>query len=118
MTTFQDLAVSHVTGHVVGVTGRGPSGEPVSGVGAQTVRIVERLAELLAKHDLDLSSVVRLRIYLTRITDWQEHVIAPVATGFAGVLPPCTVVEVAALVEPWMAIEIEVDVALPGDSDG
>lgn len=118
MATFADLAVSHVTGHVAGITGRGPAGEPVSGAGAQTGRIVERLAGLLAKHDLDLSSVVRLRIYLTRMTDWREHVLAPVATAFAGVLPPCTVVEVAALVEPWMAIEIEVDVALPGDCDG
>jgi enamine deaminase RidA (YjgF/YER057c/UK114 family) len=115
MTTFQEMAVSRHTGHVVGLTGRGPSGEPINGVAAQTDRIMTRLAELLARHNMDLSSVVRLRIFLTDINDWRQHVLAVVSTAFADVLPPCTVLEIAALVEPWMAIEVEVDVAMPGD---
>jgi enamine deaminase RidA (YjgF/YER057c/UK114 family) len=95
---------------VMGMVGRDASGAVVDGVAAQTRRSMERAEEALAQHGLDRSSFVRLRVYLTSIEDWP--VVREELSGFLGEeWPPAIVVEVSALVEPEMKVEIEVDAA-------
>ena len=113
MTVFVELAVSGVTGHVVGIVGRGVDGVPVQGAHDQTNRAIERLRDLLERHGAGMDSVVRLRVYLTEMTDWSTTVLPLVSAGWASKIPPCTVVGIAALVEPWMRVEFEVDIAMP-----
>jgi enamine deaminase RidA (YjgF/YER057c/UK114 family) len=93
---------------VMGMVGRDRDGQVVSGVGPQTRRALERVEEALRGEGVDRRAVARLRVYLTDIGDW------PVArdeiTAFVGEdWPPAVVVQVQALVEPSMKVEIEVE---------
>lgn len=93
---------------VMGMVGRDADGRVVPGVGPQTRRALERVEEALSGEELDRGAVARLRVYLTDIDDW------PVArdeiTAFLGEeWPPAVVVQVQALVEPSMKVEIEVE---------
>jgi enamine deaminase RidA (YjgF/YER057c/UK114 family) len=102
---------SHVL-FVSGLVGRDEAGGPITGTVPQAQRIFERLQELLATLGLKFDSVVRVRIYLTDIAEWSA-VSAVVASRFAESVPPCTVLGVTALVEPWMGVEIDFEVGIP-----
>jgi len=95
----------------MGMVGRDRStGEVVAGVVPQTRRSLERVEEALTEHELDRSSLVRLRVYLTNIGDWPA--VRDEITAFLGNdWPPALVVAVSALVEPAMKVEIEADAA-------
>lgn len=58
-----------------------------------------------------MSDVVRTRMYLTRIRDW-EHVARAHAEFFGSVRPATTLVQVAKLIDPNMLVEIEADAML------
>ena len=60
--------------------------------------------------------MIRTRIYVTDISRWRE-VGAVHAEFFGAVRPAATMVEVAALIEPGLLVEIEAD-AYVGDSNG
>ena len=93
---------------VIGMVGRDGSGMVVDGVRAQTACAFERVRGVLAEYGRDLGAVVRMRIYLTDMADWpavREEVTAAVGEEW----PPAVVVQVAALVEPSMQVELEVD---------
>jgi enamine deaminase RidA (YjgF/YER057c/UK114 family) len=95
---------------VVGMVGRDASGVVVEGVTAQTRRALERIEEALAEHGRDRHALVRLRVYLTEIGDWPA--VRDEITSFLGEdWPPAAVVQVQALVEPSMKVELEVDAA-------
>lgn len=94
----------------MGMVGRSPAGEVVDGVVAQTRRSLERLEEALAEHGIERASLVRLRVYLTNMSDWPA--VRDEITAFLGdEWPPAVVVGVSALVEASMHIEIEADAA-------
>ena len=79
---------------------------------AQAVRCFEIIDTALRGLGADLSQVVRTRMFVTDIARWQEYGRAH-AERFAG-HPPCTtMVEVKALIDPQMLIEIEVDAVSP-----
>uniref|UniRef100_UPI0031D15623 Rid family hydrolase n=1 Tax=Mycobacterium sp. TaxID=1785 RepID=UPI0031D15623 len=59
-----------------------------------------------------LSDVVRTRVYVTDIARWRD-VAAVHAEVFGQIRPAATMVEVAALIEPGLLVEIEADAYSP-----
>ena len=92
--------------------GRESDLSPSIGIGYQTERTFARLIKILESHQIGLSEVVNIKIYLTDVRSWKKDVLPIVATMFHETIPPCTVIGVSALVEEWMEIEIDIVASL------
>jgi enamine deaminase RidA (YjgF/YER057c/UK114 family) len=101
-------------GNVVHLAGTGPVGADTGDAEAQTRRIFAIAADALAKAGASFSDVVRTRMYLTHVEDW-EAVGRVHGEYFANVRPAATMVVVAKLLNPAWRIEIEMD-AVIGDT--
>lgn len=78
---------------------------------AQTVQIIHNLERALKQAGATLANVVRTRMFVTDISRWQEY--GRAHREFFGEIRPCaTMVEVRALIDPKMLIEIEVEAEL------
>lgn len=75
---------------------------------AQTTRCLQIIQKALADLGADLSCVVRTRIFVTDISRWGEYGRAH-GEFFAAHPPATTMVEVKALIDPEMLVEIEAD---------
>jgi len=75
---------------------------------AQAVFALRKIEAALDKTGARLSDVVRTRIFLTHINDWQAVGRAH-AEFFGDIRPASTLVQVAGLVDPQLLVEIEVD---------
>lgn len=95
---------------VAGTAPIGAEGETVApgDPAAQTRRCLDIIRDALQALGADLSHVVRTRIYLTRIEDW-EAVGAVHGEFFSAVRPVSTMVQVASLIDPAWLVEIEAD---------
>ena len=94
----------------------GPDGKTV-GVGdaaAQARRCLEIIEEALNRAGATLEDVVRTRVLLTRIENW-EAVIRVRAEYFADIRPVDTIMQVTRFVNPEWLVEFEVDAVV---SDG
>jgi len=80
---------------------------------AQTVEAIKNAAEGLAGLGASLADVIQTRMYVTDISRWQEFGRAH-GQAFGEVRPATTMVQVAALIEPEMLVEIEVVAYRPG----
>ncbi len=80
---------------------------------AQTRRCLEIIERALRDLGADLSCVVRTRMFVTDIGRWPEFGRAH-AELFGAHPPATTMVQVAALVDPGMLIEVEADAVCPG----
>ncbi|MEY2400579.1 MAG: hypothetical protein QOJ08_690, partial [Ilumatobacteraceae bacterium] len=82
--------------------------------GEQTRVILRIIGDALAKAGATLEQVVRSRIFVVDIADW-EVVGAAHGEVFADVRPVSTMVEVSRLIDPAHLVEIEVDAFSPLD---
>jgi len=95
---------------ITGTAAVSENGEVV-GVGdanAQTRRCLEIIERALKDAGASLTDVVRTRIYVTDISQW-EAVGRAHGEVFGEVYPATTMVEVSALIDPDMLVEIEAD---------
>lgn len=76
--------------------------------GVQARKCIENIASALERVGATLADVVRTRVFVTDITAW-EAIGRAHGEAFAGILPATTMVEVSALVDPRMLVEIEAD---------
>jgi enamine deaminase RidA (YjgF/YER057c/UK114 family) len=94
--------------NAIHVSGTGPVGADEADVATQTRRIIEIAAEVLKRAGSSLNDVVRTRMYLTHVEDW-ETVGRVHGEYFAQVRPAATMVVVAQLLNPKWRVEIEFD---------
>ncbi len=99
-------------GNLVHLAGTGPVGAENEDAAGQTRRIFAIAAEALTKAGCSFDDVVRTRMFLTRVEDW-EAVGRVHGEFFAQVRPAATMVVVAALLNPAWRIEIEMDAVIP-----
>lgn len=99
--------------HVSGSTASTPKG--IVGVGdayEQTLQALKNIEKALKDAGGSLKNVVRTRLYLTSISDWER---AAKAHGkfFGKIKPATTMVEVSRLIDPQMLVEVEAEAYLP-----
>ena len=98
-------------GNIIEVTGTVASGDDGNVVGkddayAQTKFIYQKIEIVLQRAGARMSDVVRVRMFVTDISRWQEY--GKAHSEFFKDIKPCnTMVEVSALIEPGYLIEIE-----------
>jgi len=97
-------------GNVVEVSGTAPvDGDKIIGIGdayTQTKFCLQKIEKALIEAGASMNDVVRTRMFVTDITLWEEHGKAH-GEFFRDIKPVTSMVEVKALIDPDMLVEIE-----------
>jgi enamine deaminase RidA (YjgF/YER057c/UK114 family) len=80
---------------------------------AQTAQAIANVRSALEKLGVSLADVVRTRIYVTDISRWEEYGRAH-AEAFVATMPATSMIEVSALIDPRMLVEVEAVAYKPG----
>lgn len=87
------------------------AGDQLTTLFDQTKAILEKLTKVLEETGAGLENVVRTRMFITDISQWEQ---AAKAHGlfFKDIKPVTTMVEVSKLIDPEMLIELEITAVL------
>jgi len=89
----------------------------VGDAGAQARRCLEIIQRALESAGASLADIVRTRILLTRIQDW-EAVARAHGEVFRDIRPANTIMQVTRFIDPDWLVEIEADAVVPDTSEG
>ena len=78
---------------------------------AQAKQAIDNIERALTQAGARLADVVRTRIYVTDVTQW-EAIGRAHGEAFGAIRPACTMVEVSALIDPELLVEIEADAVI------
>jgi enamine deaminase RidA (YjgF/YER057c/UK114 family) len=107
-------------GNLISISGTAPIGPDRQTVSpgnpsAQARRCFEIIQAALEDAGSSLSDVVRTRVFLTNIDDW-EKVGQVHGEFFRDVRPACTMVQVSRFIDPDWLVEIEADAVIDRDA--
>jgi enamine deaminase RidA (YjgF/YER057c/UK114 family) len=99
--------------YVTGTTATNESGEVVGEENAyeQAAQCIRNIEKALQRLGAGLEHIVRTRMFVTDISRWEEYGRAH-GEFFREIMPATSMVEVSALIDPRMLIEIEADAEL------
>lgn len=98
-------------GNTIHVSGTGPVGADEASAAEQTRHVLTIIQKILEQAGATLQDVVRTRMYLTHVDDWEE--VGRVHGEFFGTIrPAATMVVVAKLLNPSWRIEMEAEATI------
>ncbi len=95
-------------GNQIAVSGTTAPGETLTD---QTRAALETIKAALAEAGASLDDVIRTRMYLRDMTQWEQAALAH-GEVFGEIRPATTILEVSSLIDPGLLIEIEADAVL------
>jgi enamine deaminase RidA (YjgF/YER057c/UK114 family) len=98
-------------GNVVHVSGTGPVGAEDLSAAEQTRVVLALIEKALAQAGATFENVVRTRMFLSHVEDWEE--VGRAHGEVFGSIRPASTMVIAALLNPKWLVEIEAEAVLP-----